>query len=109
MPYVPQNVNLVAGWVESTLPRFLEKTDVSAVRLVHMDLDLYKPSFLVLSTLGPHLAPGTLILFDEYFGFPFWEVGEHRALRDSGLDFEYVAFTTAAPSNSAEQVLIRLL
>lgn len=109
LPDVPQNVTLVAGWVEKTLGDFLENTDISSVKLVHMDLDLYEPSLFVLTTLKPHLVSGTLILFDEYFGFPFWQVGEHRALQDSGVDFEYIAFTNGGKPHLVDQVLARVL
>jgi hypothetical protein len=106
LPELPANVTLVKGWVEKTLDDFLGKFEVSTVKLVHMDLDLYEPSVFVLKSLKPHLLPGTLILFDEYFGFPFWEHGEHRALQNSGLDFEYIAFTTG---ERTAQVLVKVI
>ena len=109
LPDVPQNVTLIKGWVEDTLEDFLKNSDISTVRLVHMDLDIYEPTLFVLKTLKSLLAPGTLILFDEYFGFPFWQVGEHRALQDSGLNFEYVAFTSGATPHAVDQVLVRVL
>jgi len=106
MPDVPENVILVKGWVENTLGEFLKNYEISAVKLIHMDLDLYAPSLFVLKTLKPHLASGTLILFDEYFGFPFWQFGEHRALHESGIVFEYVAFSTG---ERFPQVLVKVL
>lgn len=109
LPDVAQNVTLIKGWVEDTLEHFLKNSDVSAVRLVHMDLDIYEPTLFVLKKLKPLLTAGTLILFDEYFGFPFWQVGEHRALQDSGLDFEYVAYTSGGTPHPVDQVLIRVL
>ena len=109
LPDVPKNVTLVKGWVQNTLEGYLARSDVSTVKLVHLDLDLYAPSLFVLKALKPHLVSGTLILFDEFFGFPFWQVGEHRALEDSGLDFEYVAFTTGGTPHRVDQVLVKVL
>lgn len=109
MPSVPANVELVRGWVEETLPNFLRENPLDQVSLVHMDLDTYSPTLTVLSALNSRLEPGTLILFDEYFGYWGWENHEHRALLESGLRFEYLAYSTNDIGLGSENVLIRTL
>lgn len=107
MPQVPDNVELVKGWVEETLPNWLRENSLEKVSLVHMDLDTYSPTFRVLSLLRDKLKPGTLILFDEYFGYPGWENHEHRALLESGIEFEYLAYSTNDIGLGSENVLVQ--
>lgn len=106
-PRAPRNTSFVRGWVETTLPQFLESQDISNVRLVHMDLDIYEPSVFVLSLLSKHLRPGCYILFDEYFSFPGWQNCEHRALTESGIRHEFVAI--ASNPRGSDQALVKIV
>ena len=60
----------------------------------------------MLKLIGPRLASGTVIVFDEYLGFPNWQDGEHLAwqtcVRDLGIRYQYLAFS---PFQAAVQVL----
>jgi hypothetical protein len=89
-----QNITLVAGWFENTLPPFLAQQPGA---------DLYT----ILTALKTRIAPGTVIQFDEYFNYPGWEHHEHKAfeefIRDTGLGFEYIGY---ASSQSAVAVKI---
>jgi hypothetical protein len=42
-------------------------------------------------------VPGTLLLFDEYIGYPGWEHGEYKAFKEfvekEGRSYEYLAFS----------------
>jgi hypothetical protein len=90
LPKVPANVELVVGWIDQTLPSFLEANE-DRVALLHIDTDTYTPAKIVLDLLGSRLHPGSLILFDDFFGYPGWRAGEFRALEEtlgaSALDF----------------------
>lgn len=108
LPTVPDNVELVKGWVEQTLKGFLTSNDLGKIVLVHMDLDTYSPTIHVLRTLGPYLEKGCLILFDEYLGYPGWQHGEHRALTESGLDVLFLAFSTGL-STGVNQALVEIV
>jgi len=50
---------------------------------------------------------GTVIVFDEYFGYPGWREHEYRAWQEfvaaSGVRFDYEGFT-----EGNEQVIVRL-
>lgn len=108
-PEVPSNVNLEVGWVEDTLPGYLQSTDLSSLRLVHMDFDTYSPTYFALTLLRPILQPGVLVLFDDFFGYPGWEGHEYKALIDSGINFKYVAFAGGSGSGHPQNCLIEVI
>lgn len=105
LPEVP-GAELVVGWFDDTLPEFLAEHP-GQVAFLHIDCDLYSSTKTVLDHVGPRLAAGAVIVFDEYFNYPGWEQHEHRAWQEyvarTGVRFQYEAYT----SNN-EQVVIRL-
>jgi predicted O-methyltransferase YrrM len=76
------NVHLKAGWFDATLPKFLKTLD-EPISMAHIDCDLYSSTKCVLESISRHLAPGAILVFDEYFNYPSWEEHEHRALQES--------------------------
>jgi hypothetical protein len=97
---------LVVGLFEDTLPGFLSDHP-EPVALLHIDADLYSSARTVLRHVGPRLRPGSVIVFDEYFGYPGWEEHEYRAWQEyaaeTGLRFRYEAYTSGN-----EQVVVRI-
>ena len=75
---------IYAGLFKDTLPRFLKERSNESISLLHMDADLYSSTYYVLSTLlkKKKLTKGSLILFDNYFGYPGWKMHEHKVLQD---------------------------
>ena len=102
LPSVPRNVTLIKGWFEDSLPGFLnlELNSASIFPLIHMDADTYTPTKFVLNSLNSHIGIGTVIIFDEYFGLPFWEENEHKAfmefVTDNNRIFRYIALSNLA-------------
>lgn len=94
-PVLPvSNVEFHVGWFDTTVPAFAASTS-GHFRFAHLDADLYSSTKTVFDHLGDRFVPGTILVFDEYFGFHGWQFHEHRAfeefLTSSGLDFEAVA------------------
>lgn len=75
------NVVLHKGLFSETLPLFLA-SHPEVVQFVHIDCDLYSSTKTVLNHLESHLVAGSLIVFDEYFGYDGWELHEYRAFRE---------------------------
>lgn len=95
------NVKLIKGLVQDTVPPFLAEQNLP-IRFMHMDLDLYAPTRVVLEAALPYMRPGTAILFDEMFGYAGWRHGEFKAwqeviplLKARNLSYRYKAFTYA--------------
>ena len=95
MPQVPANVTLHKGWFNETLPDFL-KTNKAKLRLCHIDCDTYESSLYVLTQISKHLTKGSIIVFDEYYGYPNWKFGEYRAWQEVSaakkISYRYIAF-----------------
>ena len=94
-PSVLSNVRLIDGWVEETVEDFLKK-NTQKIAFVHLDLDTYESTAYVLKLIKKNLQPGTIILFDEFYGFPNWEKYEYKAFTETFKepDFKYIAFGT---------------
>ncbi len=90
-------MNLVKGWFEDTLPKFCAELQQEKILLLHMDADTYKPTAYVLSSLSNNLGKGTIIIFDEYFGYPNFRLHEFKAWQElvdsSGLKYRYIGYT----------------
>lgn len=106
LPVVEHNVELIKGWFDQTIPAFLARSEPSGFSFIHLDSDTYGAAKCVLNLIKPHLQMGTVIIFDEYFGYPGWRQGEFLAWREfvdyHKLTYEYLGF-------SNEEVAVRLL
>lgn len=89
------NTEFHVGWFDETVPVFAGTTS-EPFRFVHLDADLYSSTKTVFDGLGDRFVPGTVVVFDEYFGYHGWRQHEHRAFTEflesrPDLDFEAVA------------------
>ncbi len=93
LPKVPKEVHLHVGLFENTLPEFLEK-HAGHVRFLHVDCDLYSSTRTVLDLLASRIVPGSVIVFDDYFGYPHWRDDEYKAFQESveeyGWQYDYL-------------------
>lgn len=96
LPDVLSNVTLVKGWFDQTVPAFLDGHP-GKFAFIHFDADTYEATELLLGLLKDRMASGTIVIFDEYLGFPNWEMGEFRAwqahVRLHGIPYEYLGFS----------------
>jgi predicted O-methyltransferase YrrM len=97
---------LIDGWFENTLGDFKKIIGDQSIDLLHLDADTYTPTALVLDSLvNSNLRKGSIIIFDEFFGYPGWENHEFKAwnsfIRVSRRKYTYLA---SAP----HQVAIRM-
>ena len=93
LPKVMDNVRLIAGLVQDTLPGFL-KENLNPILLVHMDMDTYTPGKFVLENIKSRLIQGSLILFDDFYGYGGWRNHDFKALNEvfSKNEYEIIAF-----------------
>ena len=96
LPDVPNNVTLVKGFFDTSLPKFLEKNpDLPPLRLLHVDCDLYSSTKIVFDNLSHLLEPGSVIVFDELLHYGRFRENEFLAfyefLEQKKLTFSWVA------------------
>jgi hypothetical protein len=105
-PLVRKNVSLVKGSFAKSLPIWLNQNP-GEFAFMHIDCDTYQATKTVFDLVGPkRIVSGTVILFDEYFGFYGWRNHEFKAWQEycakHGVKYKYVAI-------SGMQVLVEVL
>jgi len=94
VPSVPDNVRLHKGWFEHSLPVFLQQ-HTGPVSLLHVDCDLYSSTRTVLEQLADRFVEGTVLIFDDFLGFPGFENHELKAFEEfvleSGWNYKVIA------------------
>ena len=95
LPKVEKNVTLIKGWFDKTLPPFLA-SHPEPLAFLHIDSDTYEAAKYLLTELELRIVKGTVILFDEYFGYRGWRIGEWQAWQEflarTGTKYRYLGF-----------------
>lgn len=98
LPKVSKNVELIPGWFDETIPNFIKKYPNEKISFLHIDGDTYEAAKIVLELLKSKIGVGTLIVFDEYLGYPNWRNGEFKAwgefVKENNIKYNYIAFST---------------
>lgn len=94
-PELPvSNLDFHVGWFDDTVPVFARE-HTGPFAFAHLDADLYSSTKTVFDHLGDWFVPGTIAVFDEYFGYHSWQLHEHKAfhelLEQRGLSFEAIS------------------
>ena len=105
IPHV-EGAELQIGLFQETLEPFLSSNS-DPIGFIHLDADLYSSTKYVLDQCGPRLAPGAILLFDEYFNYPNWREHEYRAFMEwaaaNHVEWEYTDYCYMG-----EQVAVRI-
>ncbi len=81
LPKVNQNVSLIKGYFDKTLPIFFQehKEDIA---FVHVDCDLYSSTKVIFENIYDRINEDTIIVFDEYYNYPNWINHEFKAFQE---------------------------
>ena len=95
LPKVNNNVKLIPGLFNKSLPKFIEKIkEDEFISFLHIDCDLYSSTVDIFNALHSKIKEDTIIVFDEYFNYPNWENGEYKAFMEFcdkyKVSFEYI-------------------
>lgn len=60
------NIELVEGDILDTLEEYINQRPELRIALLHIDVDIYKPTLHILECLYQFVVPGGLIVFDDY-------------------------------------------
>jgi hypothetical protein len=76
-----RDVRLVRGWFDEMLPRFEPAEPIALLRL---DADWYASTLACLRALTRHLAPGALVIVDDYYTWDGCARAVHAFLTETG-------------------------
>ena len=80
-------MTLIEGWFDKTLPDFLAR-ERGPIGFIHVDCDIYSSTKTVLELTIPRLAPGAVIVFDEFFNYKGYELHEYKAFFEAAERFD---------------------
>ncbi|MDX2481768.1 MAG: class I SAM-dependent methyltransferase [Desulfuromusa sp.] len=96
LPPVPENVTLIQGWFKNSISQWRAEHE-GPIAFCHIDCDLYSSTVDVLKGVGDLFQKGTILVFDDYFGYPNWRNGEHKAflefLAETGFGHKALAIS----------------
>jgi len=61
-----KNIELVKGDITKSLPSWLDLNKEKRFSLVHIDVDVYEPTKVILDLIWDKLVPGGILLLDDY-------------------------------------------
>lgn len=61
-----EDINLIKGDIMATLPAFLQNNPQIRFNFIHLDVDVYEPTYLILNSIYSRLVPGAIIMIDDY-------------------------------------------
>jgi hypothetical protein len=73
-----KNVEIIKGDILQTLDKYLEDNPHLKISLLHIDVDLYEPSKVILEKLYSKVTKGGIIVLDDYGAF----AGTNKAVDD---------------------------
>lgn len=113
LPEVNDNVRLVKGWFNETLPDFIDAHKSEQCSFINIDCDLYESTKCVLSLLKDNIREGTVICFDEMAGHIGWPDDEYKAftefIEETGMKFKYLACAFGGGHQLTERVAIEIV
>lgn len=88
--FPPPNAMIIPGWFKDTVP-LLSIWGMPPFGLVHIDCDLYSSTVTALEGVLPFIEPGTVIVFDEFDGYPGWEQHEAKAWQEFTIQHRVIS------------------
>ena len=93
-----KNFDLIEGDILKTLPNFIKENNNLRIALLHIDVDIYEPTKVILDELYDKVVDGGIIILDDYKVFP----GETKAvddfLNDKDVQIQQLSFSPKKPS-----------
>jgi hypothetical protein len=90
--FTDTRVGVYEGWFRDTLPGYVSEMH-GTLTLVHLDCDLYSSTKTVLDAIRPFIDAETVLLFDDFFGYPRYREHQWRAWEESGIEGRWLAHT----------------
>ena len=113
LPEVRENVKLIKGFFDQSLPKFMSENGEFKSAFIHCDSDLYSSAKTMFDNLKNTIQSGTVIVFDEYFNYPNWENGEYKAfqefIKENNLKYKYLGYVDKDIISYSSQVAVQII
>jgi hypothetical protein len=97
IPKINENVIIHPGFFVDTAPKFLRSIGKLQAGIIHIDCDTFESTSFVLQAMKTTIKKGTLIIFDEFMGYPNWRAHEFKAWSEFSIQnkikYEFIAYT----------------
>jgi hypothetical protein len=105
VPQLKKNIIPIVGWIQDTLPSFLFEKKPK-INFMHIDTDTYATAKFILENTKKYLSKNSIVVFDELYNFPGWDVGEYKALTETFAtnEYEFIGFAL-----KGEQAVIQIV
>lgn len=64
-----KNIELIEGDILQSVPNYIVNNPQLKISLLHIDVDLYEPTKIILETLIPYVVKGGIVILDDYGAF----------------------------------------
>lgn len=61
-----KNYELIKGDIIKTIPEFIDQNQAKKISLLHIDVDVYEPTKLILESLWDKVVKGGILMLDDY-------------------------------------------
>jgi hypothetical protein len=93
-----KNVELIKGDILNTLPTYIDKHKDISIILLHIDVDIYEPTKIVLDMLYDKVVDGGVLILDDYKVFPGETQAVNDFIKDKNVQIEQLSFSKKRPS-----------
>jgi len=80
----PERLHIVEGWFDKTFPTSVPQ--IGSIAYLHLDVDFYESTKICLEWFYPLVAPGGLILFDDYSYYMGCKKAVDEFLKEKNLE-----------------------
>ena len=87
-----QNIDLVKGDINKTVPDYVRDQPQLKIALLHIDTDVYEPAVTILKSFYDRVVRGGLIVLDDYGTFPGETQAVDEFIADKKLEIRKLPF-----------------
>lgn len=92
------NIKLVQGDILETVPLYLKENEEIKISLLHIDVDIYEPTKVILESFYDKVTEGGIIILDDYNVFPGETHAVDEFFKNKDIQIEQLSFSKKRPS-----------
>jgi O-methyltransferase len=91
---IPHDIELVEGWIQNTLPSYIDK--IKSIAILRLDMDIYAPTKFALEMLYPKISKGGLVILDDY-ELDGARIACMEYLQENNIEVEFLSIANSTP------------